>query len=227
MLDVHPAHHAAKSSRAPANSPRTFYLATSLLMLALVTYGFSRTVGDGLLHTHRPHRLVVMLSIHGAVFYAWMLFLVVQSALVRWRNLSLHRLLGWFGAVDAVLVVVMGLWATFAEPAPLVLESIGVVSMAGFGLPVALAILWRKRPAYHRRLLFIGTAMLTNAAFARLPGNYLPSHLFYAGTDLIVAIGIAHDLWAERRIHAVYRYAMPLFLAAEIAVLIPAWRFLG
>jgi len=223
---LHPS-HAAQIRRRRPDSPRRFYLATSLLLLALVTYAFSRTIGEGLLHTHRPHRFVVLLSFHAAVFYAWMLFFVVQSALVRGRNLRLHRLLGWFGAADGLLVVVMGLWASFAQPAPFVLECIGVVSMVGFGLPIALAILWRKRPAYHRRLLFIGTAMLTNAAFARLPGNYLPGHFFYAGTDLIVAIGIAHDLWTERKIHVVYRYAMPMLLVAEAAVLIPAWRYLG
>jgi hypothetical protein len=99
--------------------------------------------------------------------------------------------------------------------------------MAGFGIPVALTIYWRKRPAYHRRLVFVGTAMLTNAAFARFPGTYLPSHFFYLGTDLIIAIGMAHDLYSERRVHVVYRYAMPLLLAAEIGVLIPAWRYLS
>ncbi len=196
-------------------------------MLAVVTYGFSNTIGPGLLHTQRPLRDVILLSIHGAVFYAWMLFMVVQSALVRSRHIRLHRLLGWFGAADAALVLIMGLWATFHQPAPFALERVGLLSMAAFGIPVTLAILWRKRPAYHRRLLLIGTAMLTNAAFARFPGTYLPGHLFYAGTDLLIAIGIAHDLWKERSIHLVYRYAMPILLAAEIAVLIPAWRYLG
>jgi hypothetical protein len=199
----------------------------SLLMLAVVTYGFSQTVGDALLHNQRPRRFLALLTIHGAVFYAWMLIFVAQSALVRVRNLRLHRLLGWVGAADASLVLVMGLWATFAEPAPFALERIGLVSMAGFGIPVALAILWRKRPAYHRRMAFVGTAVLTNAAFARFPGTYLPGHFFYLGTDLIIAIGIAHDLCSERRVHIVYRYALPLLLAAEIGVLIPAWRYLG
>jgi hypothetical protein len=207
--------------------PHLFYLAMSLLMLAVVTYGFSRTVGEALIHTQRPHRLVLLLSIHGAIFYSWIVIFVAQCALVRSRNLRLHRRLGWVGAADALLVVVMGVWATFAQPAPFTLERIGLVSMAGFGIPVALAILLRKRPAYHRRLLFIGTAMLTNAAFARFPGTYLPGHFFYLGTDLFIAIGIAHDLWSERRIHVVYRYSMPLILAAEIGVLIPAWRYLG
>jgi hypothetical protein len=156
-----------------------------------------------------------------------MLFMVAQAALIRLRHIRLHRLLGWFGAADAVLVVIMGLWATFHQPAPFALGMVGVLSMAGFGIPVALAILWRKRPAYHRRLLVIGTAMLTNAAFARFPGSYLPGHFFYAGTDFLIAIGVARDLWKERSIHVVYRCATPILLAAEIAVLIPAWRYLS
>ncbi|SFS12528.1 hypothetical protein SAMN05421771_2147 [Granulicella pectinivorans] len=213
--------------KATATTPRRFYLAMSVMMLALVTYGFSNTLGPGLLHTQRPVRDIMLLSIHGAVFYAWMLFMVAQAALIRLRHIRLHRLLGWFGAADAVLVVIMGLWATFHQPAPFALEMVGVLSMAGFGIPVSLAILWRKRPAYHRRLLLIGTAMLTNAAFARFPGSYLPGHFFYAGTDLLIAIGVARDLWKERSIHVVYRYAMPILLAAEIAVLIPAWRYLS
>jgi hypothetical protein len=161
------------------------------------------------------------------VFYGWMLLMVVQTALVRSRRIRLHRQLGWFGAADAALIVVFGLWASFHQPAPLALEMIGVVSMAGFGTPVVLAILWRRRPAYHRRLLLIGTAVLVNAAFARFPGTYLPNHFFYVGTDLLIAIGIAHDLLMERKVHVVYRYAMPLLVAAEIAVLVPAWRYLG
>lgn len=204
-----------------------FYSAMSLLMLALVTYGFSRTVGPNLLHTQRSRTIVILLTIHGAVFYGWMLLLAVQAILIRLRNIHLHRLLGWFGAADAALVVIMGLWANFHQPAPLSLEMVGIVSLAGFGIPVALAIVWRKRPAFHRRLLLIATAMLTNAAFARFPGTYVPQHLFYAGTDVLIALGIMHDLLTERRVHIVYQYAMPLFLAAEIAVLIPAWRYLG
>ncbi len=206
---------------------RVFYLTTSLLMLAVVTYGFSRTIGPDLLHTQRPTRTIVLLSIHGAVFYGWMLLVVAQATLVRLRHIRLHRLLGWFSAADGAVVVIMGLWASFHQPAPFAAEMVGVVSMAGFAIPVALAIFWRKRPAYHRRLLLIGTAVLTNAAFARFPGTYVPDHFFYAGTDLFIAIGIAHDIWKGKSVHAVYRYAAPLLFAAEIAVLIPAWRYLG
>lgn len=227
MLEVPPPREPARIERSALTTLRQFYLAMSLLMLALVTYGFSHTIGPDLLHSHRLIRTMVLLSIHGAVFYAWMIFMVVQAALVRSRHIRLHRLLGWFGAADAALVILMGLWASFHQPAPFALEMVGVLSMASFGIPVGLAIRWRKRPAYHRRLLLIATAVLTNAAFARFPGSHLPGHFFYVGTDLLIVMGIAHDLWKERSVHIIYRYAMPILLVAEIAVLIPAWRHLG
>ena len=170
MLEVPPPREPARIERSALTTLRQFYLAMSLLMLALVTYGFSHTIGPDLLHSHRLIRTMVLLSIHGAVFYAWMIFMVVQAALVRSRHIRLHRLLGWFGAADAALVILMGLWASFHQPAPFALEMVGVLSMAGFGIPVGLAIRLRKRPAYHRRLLLIATAVLTNAAFARSPG---------------------------------------------------------
>src|SRR5579859_4275089 len=211
------------AANATAARPRRFYLVMSLLMLGLVTYGFGRTIGRNLLHTERPVRDVLLLSIHAAVFYGGIFWMVMQAALARWRHLRLHRLLGGFGAAAAVSVILRGLWASFHNPAPLAAEMIGVVSMAGFGIPVALAILWRKRPGYHRRLLLVATAMLTNAAFARFPGTYLPGHFFYAGTDLLIAVGVAHDMWNDRGVHTVYRWAVPMLLTTEIAVLIPAW----
>jgi hypothetical protein len=227
MLDKMTPNALMPAQRGSPHPRRLFYLAMSLLMVGIVSFGFSQTIGPDLLHAQRPTRTIILLGIHGAVFYGWMLLVVVQAVLVRARHIRPHRVLGWFGAADAALVVVMGLWASFHQPAPLALEMLGVVSMAGFAIPVGLAIFWRKRAAFHRRLLLIGTAMLTNAAFARFPGTYWPEHFFYAGTDVIIAIAIIHDVWKEKTVHVVYRYAVPLLLAAQVAALIPAWRYLG
>jgi hypothetical protein len=227
MLDKMTPNALMPAPRGSPHSRRLFYVAMSLLMVGVVSYGFSQTIVPDLLHARRPARTILLLSIHGMVFYGWMLLVVVQAALVRARHIRLHQWLGWFGAADGALVVIMGLWASFHQPAPVALEMLGVVSMAGFAVPVGLAIFWRKRPAYHRRLLLIGTAMLTNAAFARFPGTYLPEHFFYGGTDVMIAIAIVHDVWTETSVHVVYRYALPLLLSAQIAVLIPAWQYLG
>jgi hypothetical protein len=85
---------------------RYFYLCMSLVLAALVILGFSRTVNLSLFHANPPRPL--LLWIHGAAFSAWIVFFTAQSALVRARKVSVHRLLGWFGAGLATLMVVLG-----------------------------------------------------------------------------------------------------------------------
>ena len=72
-----------------------FYLFMSLLIAAVVIYGFSQTIDQNLIHAAPPRPW--LLYLHGAVFSAWVIFFIVQSALVRTRNVRVHRKLGWFG----------------------------------------------------------------------------------------------------------------------------------
>jgi hypothetical protein len=58
-----------------------FYFMMSLLIAAVVVYGFSRTLGKNLIHADEPRPFI--LYIHASVFFGWVFFLVVQSALVR------------------------------------------------------------------------------------------------------------------------------------------------
>jgi len=63
-----------------------FYFFMSLLIAAVVVYGFSQTVEKKLIHAAPPRPL--LLYVHGAVFLGWVLFFSLQAALVR-----THRIL--------------------------------------------------------------------------------------------------------------------------------------
>jgi hypothetical protein len=80
-----------------------FYLFMSLVIAAVVVYGFSHTVDTGLIHAVpvRPG----ILYLHAAVFSGWVIFFILQSALVRTHNMGLHRCIGWFGAAIPLLGV--------------------------------------------------------------------------------------------------------------------------
>src|SRR5579863_10755197 len=75
---------------------RYFYFFMSLLIPAVVVYGFSFTVGNNLIHPAIPRPPILYL--HAAVFSGWLLFFILQSALVRTRHVPAHRKIGWFGA---------------------------------------------------------------------------------------------------------------------------------
>jgi hypothetical protein len=85
-----------------------------------------------------------------------------------------------------------------------------------FTILYALAVWWRKRPEYHRRLMLFAAIALTGAAFARfLLAMMNNPWFFYVGTYLLVLIAALRDLLTIRRIHPVYLYGLPLMMADE------------
>ena len=62
--------------------------------------------------------------------------------------------------------------------------------MAAFAVTLSLAIYWRKKPEFHRRLILIATCALTAAGFGRFPINFPPPLNFYYGVDLLILLGV-------------------------------------
>ncbi len=199
-----------------------FYFFMSLLIAVVAVYGFSHTIGQNLLHASPIPPFI--LTIHAIVFPGWVLFFILQSALVRSRNVRLHRTLGWFGIAFAVGLLVIGyLTATGMDrfflqrlhetdaPAFLIIQLMDLVC---FAIPFALAIYWRRRPEFHRRLMLIASSGLTDAAWARFP--LIPLVYSPAGVDALVLLGILRDLIVDRRIHKVYLYAFPLLIVLQV-----------
>jgi len=209
---------------------RYFYFGMGLVMSALVVAGFSRTVDHGLIHANPPRPL--LLWIHGAAFSMWMAFYVLQSALVRVHKVSVHRLLGWFGAALAATMVPLGLTVSVVmtrfdvfvlhQKGAETFVSIPFIDMIVFGVCVALAIVWRKRPEYHRRLLFIATCELMDAAIGRFD-FWFNNSIFYIGLDLLIVLGMLRDWQVDGKVHKVYWYALPPMIALQ-SVAIYAWR---
>ena len=214
-----------------------FYFCMSLLVAVVVIYGFGHTVDNRLVHATPPRPWI--LWVHGAVFSGWVAFFIFQSALVRTHHVKLHRLTGWFGAALGVSIPVLGIATAIAMSRFRIVHfhqvgikpffALSALDMVSFAFPFWLAIYWRKKPEFHRRLVLIATCALTGAAFARFPMMPQP-HAWgaYACVDALILLGVARDLIVNRRIHSVYRYALPILIACQIfAVRLafhhPAW----
>jgi len=211
-----------------------FYFFMSLLIAATVVYGFSHTIDHNLIHASPLPPFV--LYIHAIVFSGWVVLFIVQSALIRSHNVRVHRRLGWFGVGLAVAIVVVGV-STSTGMARFSIQqkdpfnsaaflSVQAMDLACFAVPFALAIYWRKRPEFHRRLVLIASCALADAAFGRFPE--LPLVFAPAGVDALICLGVIRDLIVERRVHKVYLYALPVLIvfqivATETFVQAPPW----
>jgi len=203
-----------------------FYFSMSLLIAAVVIYGFSHTVDQNLIHA-TPRR-PVLLWVHAALFSSWLAFYILQSALVRSRKVKLHRTLGWAGAALGTSMVVVGfsvavVMARFGasqlhrpKDEGYAFLIVPFLDMVTFAACLGLAILWRRTPERHRRLMLVATCALTAAAFGRISVMYsIPPLYFYSGVDALILLGVVRDLAISRRIHAVYLTAIPMLVAAQ------------
>lgn len=155
--------------------------------------------------------------VHGAVLTAWMVLLVSQALLITRRRVLLHRSLGWLGAALAIAVVVLGIHgATVAAQRPggfigvpfppLQFLVLPFLAMVFFGVLVALAIAWRSKPQYHKRLMLLATVNLLEAAIIRIPLDFIeagvPFTSFGSACLFIVALAI-YDKRVSGKLHRV------------------------
>jgi hypothetical protein len=202
------------------------YVVMSVLLLGLVVFGFSHTVPDDLSTPGFP----LFLAVHGAVFAAWMLLFVAQPTLVATGNTAIHRKLGWLGLAIAIAMVglgeyavLFGLWSGQLPPFYphglfLIRGTIGLATF--FGLVIA-AIVNRRNPQWHKRLLLCATVVVTLPALERS----LPIPAFGSGwplvvdsiADSILLIGPVVDLISRKRIHPAYVVGICVIVLGQVA----------
>ena len=223
------AHRSSVGVRTSKNPPdgfrlflaRYFYFSMTLLMAVLSLWAFSNTVAVRLLHPIPPRP--GLLWFHAVCFAAWIALFIAQSALVRLHRVRVHRTLGWIGASLAAMMVVSGFVVsivmvrfeiTILHQNVASFLSILWCDLIIFGACMALAIYFRKRPEYHRRLVFLASCQLMQAAFVRF--HYLGHHnLFFPALDLLIVGGIVRDLIVDSRINRIYLYAFPAMIVLQ------------
>jgi hypothetical protein len=215
---------------------RPFYFWMALLIVAVVVYGFSFTVNANLFHP--PSSRPAILYVHAALFTGWLVFLIVQSALVRARHVKVHKKLGWFGLVMGVAMPLVGVATAIAmnrlrlragDATVAAFLIIPFWDMVSFSVTFALAFYWRTKPEFHRRLILMASCALTAAAFGRFPIAAVRDVWFYAGVDSLILLGVVRDLMVNKRIHPVYLYGLPLMMMGQLTIMytslhsLPVW----
>ena len=163
--------------------------------------------------------LPLLLHFHGLVMTSWFVLFFVQARLVASHRVDLHRRLGIFGAVLALLVVVLGMTVIVSAAARphedpgdtrffLELLCFSLIQLSVFAGLVGGAIAFRRRSDIHKRLMLLATLMLLPSALSRIPLNFI--HQGDLNTlllvDLCILVCIAVDTFRQRRLHPVFAW---------------------
>jgi len=199
----------------PWRRDRRFFTGLAIAAAVLAFVGFAPTYF--LKGWFGTAALPTVIHLHGLVMTSWFVLLLVQTSLVMARRTDLHRRFGVVGAVLAAVIVVMTVVTVvlglrvprgaFAIDATLALVSLG--SVAQFAAFVGAALVCRRKPDAHKRLMFIATTVLITASVGRWPiirvlggSSAILALAVYAVSDLLVVGMIIHDLVTRRRVHA-------------------------
>lgn len=182
-------------------------MAIACLLTAIA--GFGPTYFFKPIHPSPP--LAPLLHVHGVVFTAWLVLLIVQSGLVRADRVDLHKRLGIFGAVLAATVVILGVAVSIygarhgtaadgLSPLGFMIFPFGQTVL--FGAFVGAGLWKRRQPELHRRLILLGTICLMTPAISRIVGRHAVLASFL--TLGFVVVAMIHDWKTRRRVHALY-----------------------
>lgn len=218
-----------------------FYVAIALVAIAAVAIGFSTTYFLPLAGGTFGGPPVA--HVHGLLFMAWVALLLLQPLLVRARQTRLHRKLGWIALPLALAMAASGLGVgVFAVTRDLgsgggdaaYSQLIGVVAaMSFFVAYLAIALAFRKRPDWHKRMMVVSTIAILWPAWFRfrhlLPFVPWPDLVFgVIVSDSLILIAMLRDRVKFGRVHPAYLIFGLLLIAEHVAEIIfydsPAWR---
>ena len=173
-----------------------------------------------------------LLHLHGTLFFAWVLFLLLQTALAANGQFDHHRAWGLVGISLATAMVFMGLAAALNTLSTALAAGYGDSALAFFIVPVSgiglfagfivAAIANIRRPQAHKRFMMLATISLLQAAMGRVffvlatgggpglrPGLGPPPLVFDAmvpnlSVELMIVAGIVYDWRTRGRPHPVW-----------------------
>ncbi len=174
-----------------ASADHGFYLGTAIFSLVIAVGSFA----PGIINpSSRRAPLTTLAIVHGAAFTGWLLLYLVQVLLASSGNIRHHRRLGVVGVGLAAVMVIVGYQTTIEmvrrgfdlsddlnKLGPVILNAaFQLPNLVFFGGLVAAAVGYRRRPAVHKRLMWLAIpAALLGAPIVHAIGHF--------GLPLVVA----------------------------------------
>ncbi|MEP9404118.1 hypothetical protein [Sphingomonas sp. VNH70] len=229
----------ANDARAAHDPEHRFFGAMAFVIAAATFVGFAPSYYLAPVFGAKP--LSALLHIHGVVFTAWILIYVAQTLLVSAKCTDIHRFVGPVAAVLAIAMIPLGVATAIItkqvaaahhmppQGPPLVFPlgailTFTVLTCAGFAA--------RKRPAWHKRLMLLGTTAILTTPLARITRfTHVALSPALGGmilTDILLTALAVHDIKTRGKLHLATTWGGGFFIATQALRLAlnvtPAWQ---
>jgi hypothetical protein len=204
---------------------RKIFLVAAVAFPLIVLVGYFRSY-YGSVFFDVPSVANALVHAHAFVMSAWVLYFVVQVALIRSKNVKLHMTMGLAGVALALIVILVGMATAYdaqlvrhsAPPGanPHAFFLLPVSDMTIFAVLFSGAIYYRKRPAEHKSLMLLTAINFLPAALFRIP-VVPPEYAYFWAFGVPAVITLSVLVWRTRmtgRLNKVFAAGVVLVVAA-------------
>ncbi len=230
---------AVERERIYLSTDNRFFAAMAFVIAAATLVGFAPSYYLAPVFGAKP--LSMLLHVHGAVFTAWIVLYVAQTGLVSAGRADIHRIVGPVGVVLAIAMVPLGVAAAIITKqvaaahhlppqGPALVFPLGAILT--FAVLVGAGVAMRKRSAWHKRLMLLGTAAILTTPLARITRfthiGLTPAFGGMILTDILLTALVIYDARSRGKLHPATIWGGGFFLATQalrLALnLTPAWQ---
>lgn len=221
------------------NDERRFFAAMAITIVVATFVGFAPSYYLAPVFSAKP--LSTLLHVHGVVFTAWILLYAAQTALISAGRADIHRVVGQVAVLLAVAMVPLGVATAIItkqvaaahhvppQGPPLVFPLGAILT---FAVLVGAGVAMRKRSAWHKRLMLLGTAAILTTPLARVTRfthiGLTPAFGGMILTDILLAALVVYDIRARGKLHPATIWGGGFFLATQLLRIAlnatPAWQ---
>lgn len=216
------------------NIDRRLFLAAAIVFPLVVLAGFARTY---YLKTffHTPPLSSWMVHLHALLMTTWVVLFISQVRLISLKHIRTHQRFGFAAIGLALLMVFVGFFiavhaAKFGASTPpprgiprLAFLLVPLTDLFNFVILFSAAILLRKRPADHKRLMLLTVVNFLPAAVARIPIPSLQALgplWFFGFPTALVLIALIIDWLGNKKMNKVF-LGGTLFLISTFVLRLP------
>jgi len=202
------------------NTRRWFFVVAGGVMAMIVFAGFWNSYFRPLISGTSGHSGAI--HFHALVYLGWIALFLTQAVLAATGRIESHRRAGKVGIAYGVLVIVVGVGTTLYQYAAVIrargLEASlwfpiwPLIDMLIFAPFFLLAVLLRHKPEIHKRLMIVAMTTLLIAPAGRLGLSVVLTQLVWLSPILL---GVASDLFRQRRVHWVYVMGVAVLYASS------------
>lgn len=168
-----------------------------------------------------------LIHIHATVFTGWLVLFFLQAFFAATRRITWHLTLGKIGIWYGLLLIGVGLTTGVLRSAdpqasdPLRLLYVAIADMVMFAGFFGAAIVYRRKPQLHKRMMVVAATSLLVAAVGRMeflppPPSGIPLRLFVWSAPVLLATAV--DFRMSRTVHPVYLAGLATFLLRAVSV---------